>query len=111
MRYRTPGASSYTPGSGILITGSIQTLQHSFLVQKYNVGGQAGTLQVYGSIAQRWRGIVGQNGSTGQHGYTKLYQYDPRLTFTRPPYFPTWANSQWSLRASGEINTPAAVRG
>lgn len=109
-RYVEPGTGVKTPTDGILIAGSIQTLQHSFLVQKYSVGGDAGTLQVWGSIAQRWRGIVGQN-SSGQNGYTKLYQYDPRLTYARPPYFPTWANSEWTLRASGEINTPASVRG
>ena len=110
VRYKEPGATGNVPSSGIQVAGSIQTLQHSFLVQKYNVGPSDGTLLVNGSIAQQWRGIVGQNNS-GMHGYTKLYQYDTRLQYTRPPYFPTWANSQWSLRYSGEINTPAAVRG
>lgn len=109
-RYKEPGANAYVPADGILIAGSIQTLQHSFLVQKYSVGGRAGTLQVYGSIAQRWRGIVGQGTGASMNGYTKLYQYDSRLTYTRPPYFPTWANSEWTLRTSGEINTPTSVR-
>lgn len=109
-RYAEPGAGKNVPTDGILIAGSIQTLQHSFLVQKYSVGGNAGTLQVYGSIAQRWRGIVGQGTGSGMNGYTKLYQYDTRLTYSRPPYFPTWANSEWTLRTLGEINTPASVR-
>jgi hypothetical protein len=111
VRYRSPGESANVPSDGILVAGSIQTLQHSFLVQKYNVGGSAGQLRVWGSIAQRWRGIVGENNNTGMNGYSKLYQYDSRLVFSRPPYFPTWANAQWSLRYSGEINTPANVRG
>ncbi len=100
------------PAQGIQIDGSIQTLQHSFLVQKYNVGGNAGTLFVHGSIAQRWRGIVGQGspGSSSMQGYTKLYKYDTRLKYSAPPYFPRWANSQWTLRYSGEISTPGAVR-
>jgi hypothetical protein len=106
-RYASPGQSVT---GGIMIAGSIQTLQHSFLVQKYNVGGNSGQLQVWGSIAQRWRGIVGQNGSTGMNGYSKLYMYDDRLVYSRPPYFPTWANAQWTLRYSGEITTPATVR-
>jgi Tfp pilus assembly protein PilX len=110
-RYKEPAASGFTPASGIQIAGSIQTLQHSFLVQKYAVGGNAGTLLVNGSIAQRWRGIVGKGSGASMNGYTKLYQYDTRLQYSRPPYFPTWANSQWSLRYSGEINTPGAVRG
>lgn len=110
-RYADPGVGANNPANGIQIAGSIQTLQHSFLVQKYNVGGNAGTLFVKGSIAQRWRGIVGQGSGASMNGYTKLYMYDKRLQFSRPPYFPTWANSQWSLRYSGEINTPASVRG
>ncbi|RMI13102.1 pilus assembly PilX family protein [Cellulomonas triticagri] len=110
MRYASPG-QSITPQPGIMIAGSIQTLQHSFLVQKYAVGGSSGELRVWGSIAQRWRGIVGQNSSqTGMNGYSKLYQYDTRLAYTRPPYFPTWANAKWTLRYSGEINTPTDVR-
>lgn len=110
-RYRSPGESVNTPTSGVLIAGSIQTLQHSFLVQKYDKGTSRGRLQVYGSIAQRWRGIVGQNDNAGSHGYSKLYQYDKRLVYSRPPYFPTWANAQWTLRYSGEMSTPGEVRG
>jgi len=98
----TDSAGTVTPTTGIQIAGSIQTLQHSFLVQKYSVGGAAGTLLVNGSIAQRWRGIVGQ----GSNGYLKLYRYDTRLKYAAPPYFPRWADSQWSLRYSGEVPTP-----
>ena len=112
-RYKASTESSYTPTTGIQIAGSIQTLQHSFLVQQYSVGGDQGTLLVNGSIAQRWRGIVGQGSSGGgaQNGYSKLYKYDTRLIYTRPPYFPTWANSKWQQRYSGEVKTPAGVKG
>ena len=106
-RYKENGAAGYTPSSGVQIAGSIQTLLHSFLVQKYSVGGDQGTLLVNGSIAQRWRGIVGQ----GSDGYTKLYKYDPRLQFSTPPYFPKWANAKYTLRYSGEINTPQSLKG
>ncbi len=108
-RYTDPAVARLNPSSGIQIAGSIQTLQHSFLVQKYGEGGSQGTLLVYGSIAQRWRGIVGTG--TGTTGYIKLYQYDTRLTYSSPPYFPKWAKSQWKLRYSGEITTPDDVRG
>lgn len=110
QRYKEPGAPAYVPTKGIQIAGSIQTLLHSFYVQKYNVGGDKGTLFVKGSIAQRWRGVVGQTVSGTQNGYTKLYQYDTRLQFTTPPYFPKWANAKYTLRYSGEVNTPAATR-
>ncbi|HEY0118358.1 MAG TPA: hypothetical protein VGC04_06240 [Cellulomonas sp.] len=111
VRYKEPGASGFTPTKGIQIAGSIQTLQHSFLVQKYSEGDPLGTLLVNGSIAQQWRGIVGQGGGTPTSGYAKLYQYDTRLKYARPPYFPTWVNSEWSERYSGEITTPAGVTG
>lgn len=109
-RYTDPTTGTVNPSHGIQIAGSIQTLQHSFLVQKYSVGGDAGTLLVNGSIAQRWRGIVGQGSGWSQNGYTKLYRYDTRLQYSAPPYFPRWANSQWSLRYSGEVQTPGVVR-
>lgn len=105
-RYTDPTTGTVEPPSGLQIAGSIQTLQHSFLVQKYSVGGDQGKLLVNGSIAQRWRGIVGQ----GSNGYKKDYRYDTRLQYSAPPYFPKWADSQWSLRYSGEVSTSSAVR-
>jgi Tfp pilus assembly protein PilX len=108
-RYPDPTTGSNSPTTGIQIAGSIQTLEHSFLVQKYAEGSQLGTLDVFGSIAQRWRGIVGQSGSGGT-GYFKLYEYDRRLTYARPPYFPTWVNSKWGEHYSGEINTAAGLK-
>lgn len=109
-RYQDPTTGTYVPTSGIQVAGSIQTLLHSFLVQKYSVGGDAGKLYVYGSIAQRWRGIVGQT-SASFNGYTKEYVYDTRLRYSSPPYFPRWVNAQWSLRYSGEVSTPTTVKG
>ena len=41
------------------IYASIQTLQHSFWVDNYKYGDPLGKLSVRGSIAQKWRGIVG----------------------------------------------------
>jgi len=107
MRYNDPTTGGRYPSYGVQIAGSIQTLQHSFLVQKYSVGDDLGTLFVYGSIAQRWRGIVGQ----GTNGYTKSYRYDKRLRYASPPYFPRWANAEWTLRYTGETNTPDHVKG
>ncbi len=119
-RYKDPTTNSYSPSSGIQITGSIQTLQHSFLVQKYNEGtsyslSNLPQLMIYGSIAQRWRGIVGQGstdwwGNTSYTGYAKTYSYDRRLLLSSPPYFPRWVNSQWLLRYSGELSTPGELR-
>jgi Tfp pilus assembly protein PilX len=103
--------SGATAVSGVQVMGSIQTLQHSFLVQRYNKNGCSGTLQVDGSIAQRWRGAVGTlSGSTCSTGYLKNYVYDTRLKYSAPPYFPRWVNAQWSQRYFGEIRTDPKLR-
>lgn len=108
-QYSDPtGATSVT---GLQIMGSIQTLQHSFYVQQYKVGASLGKLEVDGSIAQRWRGIVGTgSGSVSTTGYLKNYVYDTRLKYAAPPYFPRWVNAKWSQRYFGEISTPATLR-
>lgn len=85
------------------IYASIQTLQHSFWVQSYNRGAKVGDLVVRGSIAQRWRGIVGTGGSSGT-GYLKDYGYDARLKFSSPPYFPQWTNAVWGAKTTAELS-------
>ena len=84
------------------IYASIQALQHSFWVQSYDNGAKMGTLHVRGSIAQKWRGIVGTSGSSGT-GYLKDYGYDSRLKFTSPPYFPQWTNAVWGAKTTAEL--------
>lgn len=110
-RYSDPTTGSRNPLSGVQIAGSIQTLQHSFYVQRYDVGPKQGTLLVTGSLAQRWRGAVGSGTGPNMTGYEKLYTYDQRLKYSAPPYFPHWANSEWSARYSGEIETDEGVKG
>ncbi len=61
-----------------------------------------GTLSVRGSIAQRWRGIVGTGSSSGT-GYLKDYGYDSRLKFSAPPYFPQWTNAVWGAKTTAEL--------
>lgn len=107
-RYTDPGTGAYNPADGVQIAGSIQTLQHSFFVQQYNKGTDQGTLLVQGSIAQRWRGIVGTSGGTG---YTKNYKYDARLKYSSPPYFPQWTNAKWGPRHTGELISPYNAAG
>jgi Tfp pilus assembly protein PilX len=84
------------------IYASIQTLQHSFWVQSYDQGVKLGSLHVRGSIAQKWRGIVGTGGATGT-GFLKDYSYDTRLKFSSPPYFPQWTNAVWGAKTTGEL--------
>jgi hypothetical protein len=90
-----------TSSSNRYVYASLQTLQHSFWVQNYNRGNAMGTLSVRGSIAQRWRGIVGTG--SGTTGFLKDYSYDTRLKFSGPPYFPQWTNSVWGAQTTGEV--------
>lgn len=74
------------------VDASIMALGNSFIVENWWTGSPKGTLTVYGGILQRERGPVGTfSSSTGQKltGYSKDYNYDPRLITTPPPFFPT----------------------
>jgi hypothetical protein len=102
-RYNDPDQGAPYPSSGIQLAASIQTLQHSFWVQSYEVGSPQGDLYVRGSIAQKWRGIVGRGSGWSMTGYLKDYRYDKRLKFASPPYFPQWTNAVWAADYVGEI--------
>jgi hypothetical protein len=70
-------------GQNRTIYGAILSVAHTFQVQNYQIGGARGTLKVVGSIAQNFRGTVGQ----GSNGFLKDYGYDTRLTYSSPPKF------------------------
>ncbi|HEX3831613.1 MAG TPA: hypothetical protein VHW04_06550 [Solirubrobacteraceae bacterium] len=77
------------------IDAAILTLAHSFFVDNYDCGGSSlGTLTVHGAIAQFYRGIVGQVGTSG---YLKNYNYDDRLGLILPPYLFDLQNTQWGV--------------
>jgi hypothetical protein len=100
---------SYSGKTHRWIYASIQTLKHSFWVASYNRGAAIGTLSVRGSIAQRWRGIVGTGSNPISTGFYKDYSYDKRLQTSSPPYFPPWANGEWTAETTGELSTPANI--
>ena len=70
------------------IQAAILSVKHTFTVQNFAEIGYRGELQITGSIAQRYRGPVG-NGSTTtiNNGYKKKYTYDTRFKYTAPPKF------------------------
>jgi Tfp pilus assembly protein PilX len=98
-------------GWGVLkdpeIDAAILSTKHSWIVDNWTCGATLGTINFWGSIAQYWRGPVGQ---TGTHGYIKNYNYDDRLANQQPPNFlsPTNANS-WKV--SRETAPPASFTG
>jgi Tfp pilus assembly protein PilX len=85
----------------IWIYAAILSTKHSFAVDNYNCGGQLGELNVYGAIAQNFRGIVGTGGGGGGGGggtgYIKNYNYDQRLATDEPPYFLEPLNTGWEV--------------
>ena len=80
--------------ANVQIDAAILSLNHSFVVDNYSCGAQLQTLTVNGAIAQKFRGPVGQFG-TSPSGYTKNYNYDDRLLYRSPPYFLDPVQSAW----------------
>jgi Tfp pilus assembly protein PilX len=78
------------------IYAAILSTSHSFAVDNYDCGKQAplGKLNIYGAIAQKFRGIVGTTGGTG---YLKNYVYDERLATDEPPYFLAPLKAGWKV--------------
>jgi hypothetical protein len=81
------------------IDAVILSLTDSFLVNNYSSGSALGTLNMYGTIDEDWRGPVGtfSGGGTIQTGYAKNYVYDPRLVYLSPPYYLNPGTSQWGF--------------
>ncbi len=80
------------------IYAAILSTKHSFVVDNYNEGEALGDLNIYGAIAQDYRGIVGTTGTNGvTTGYIKDYEYDERLAVDEPPYFLSPLNSGWKV--------------
>lgn len=104
--------TTYSPilsDSGREIDAAILSVQHTFQVQNFDRGSARGTLTVFGSIAQKFRGVVAttviySNGTTTTSGYfTKNYQYDSRLASVVPPYFLAPASVVFTLSRVAQV--------
>lgn len=76
-----PGQS--TPFMNARINAAMLSVLHSVGVMNYSRGASLGTLNITGTLTQRYRGVVRQNTS----GYAKNYLYDQRLRYDSPPRF------------------------
>ncbi len=104
VRIYHPCTSGYGGGNTSGLAGSylenpwiyaaVLSTSHSFLVDNYSCGNGLGNLGVYGAIAQKFRGIVGQLGGSG---YEKEYVYDERLATDEPPYFLAPLKAGWKI--------------
>jgi Tfp pilus assembly protein PilX len=91
------------------IHASILTLQHSIAVQAYQLGGPLGTLSIFGSMAQRFRGAVATgSGSTTSTGYQKGYSFDENLKFDPPPHFLDPTSGGWGSTRYAEVTAAYA---
>jgi hypothetical protein len=80
------------------IFAAILSTSHSFVVDNYGCGNALGELNVFGAIAQNFRGIVGTGGGFGGGtGYLKNYNYDDRLATNEPPYFLAPLKAGWRI--------------
>ncbi|HEX4484512.1 MAG TPA: hypothetical protein VH081_12105 [Solirubrobacteraceae bacterium] len=84
------------------IDAAILSTKHSWIVDNYKCGEKLGELDVWGSIAQFWRGPVGTGGGTGT-GYIKNYNYDQRLFTKEPPNFLSPISTAWKLSRESEV--------
>jgi hypothetical protein len=87
------------------IDAAILSLRHSFLVQNWAEGNVLGTLNVTGSMAQKYRGPVGTGyvGGPAVSGYIKNYVYDTRLKVMQPPYFLKPESSPWQVTSTTDM--------
>jgi len=76
------------------IYAAILSTSHSFVVDNFGCGENLGELNIYGAVAQKFRGPVGTSGGTG---YIKNYNYDERLATDEPPYFLSPLNAGWKV--------------
>lgn len=76
------------------VYAALLSTSHSFLVDNFSCGKNLGELNIYGAIAQKFRGPVGTSGGTG---YYKNYNYDERLATDEPPYFLSPLNAGWQV--------------
>ncbi len=89
------------------IYAAILSVNHSFWVQKYNVGKASNLddLNVVGAISQRYRGPVGTTSGGSQYtGYSKDYTYDQRLQYLSPPKFLDPVSAAWTVATWAELN-------
>ncbi len=86
------------------IHAAILSVERSFRVQNHNAISPLGTLSVYGSISQKFRGPVGTGSAESMTtGFAKDYRYDQRLRGVSPPFFLDPVRSRYVVRSWAEV--------
>jgi Tfp pilus assembly protein PilX len=93
--------------SSLTIDAAMVALNDSMYLNNW-ASQPTGTLNIYGSIAQEFRGPVGTFNSGGiVSGYSKNYNYDTRLKYLQPPYFTSPTLPNWTKSSLEECNPTA----
>jgi hypothetical protein len=95
--------STPSPTQNLQVEAAILALTHQWTVDRYGCGAGLGTLSVKGTIAQKYRGVVGIG--NGQTGFIKNYTYDDRLRYRSPPKFLDPVNTAWNVAREVEQST------
>lgn len=100
----TAGTNLARPHTGTVfrdpkVHASVLALNGSVGVQAHGLGASLGTLSVFGSVAQRYSGLVG---TPGTHGYLRAYSHDEALRYDPPPYFPDPTSGAWGVKTFAE---------
>jgi len=69
-----------------IIDAAILSTAHSWIVDNFFCGAELEKLNVWGAIAEDWRGRVTST-LTNTNGYVKNYNYDRRMATSQPPSF------------------------
>ena len=97
-------------GAGPTIDAAILAITGSFVVDNYDCGANENNLNVFGAIAQVFRGPVGTSGGQTT-GYTKNYVYDQRLFAQSPPHFLNPADAGWDAARATVCSEGAPTSG
>jgi Tfp pilus assembly protein PilX len=96
--YHPVGENESSAVPEFYIYAAILSTSHSFLVDQWTSGTVDKYLNVYGAIAQKFRGPVATANETSvTSGFTKRYTYDQRLATEEPPYFLSPLSSGWEV--------------
>jgi hypothetical protein len=90
----------------LTVDAALLSVKHSIYVENWASGVSMGLLTINGTLAQKYRGVVGTGG--GATGYLKRYNWDPRLRYLSPPFFLNPAQSSWEHLSFAEL-TPKPI--
>jgi hypothetical protein len=100
------------PGLDREIDAAVVSVAHTFQVQNFDQGPVRGTLTLFGSLAQKFRGPVGTGTTTTQiTGYAKNYAYDPLLVSVTPPKFLAPSATSFVLVRYASVETAFTAAG